>query len=251
MRTERERDILEILKSEGEVSVESLRKRLFVSEATVRRELKSMESKGLILRPHGKAVLLRGYADKNTGFSERENLAGMVKDRLAQNAVKNCMEEGKVVFLDASSTAMHTVKYLDKYSDVIVITSGIKTLFELSKTSIKHYSTGGMAITASSSLVGQSAIDTVNGFNADVCFVSCHALSMDGYVTDSSVAENDVRRAIMRRSKRKILLVDDSKVGKQCWNNLCHISEFDEVYCNAQLPEDILKSVNSFKLIKA
>lgn len=232
MRTEREQIILNILKQEGEVSVELLRKRLFVSDATVRRELKSMEQKGLILRPHGKAVLAYG-ADKNTGFSEREGIAGTVKDRLAEEAVKSCMADGKVVFLDASSTAMQTVKYLDRFNDVIVITSGVKTLLELSKTSLKHYSTGGMVITQSSSLVGQSAIDTVNDFNADVCFVSCHALSDDGYVTDSSVSENDVRRAIMKRSKRKVLLVDSTKINKQCWNNLCHITEFDEVYTNA------------------
>ena len=249
MRTEREKMILDILKQEGEASVESLRKRLFVSESTVRRELKAMEQSGLIVRPHGKAVLRIGFADKNAMFSQRENIALSIKDRLAHESVKNCISDGVVVFLDASSTAMQTVKYLNEYSDLIVITSGIKTLFELSKTSIKHFSTGGMAITASSSLVGQTAIDAVNSYNADVCFVSCNALSKDGYATDSSVLENDVRRAIMRRSKRKILLVDDSKIGKERWNNLCHVSEFDEVYCNAPLPEEIVGSIKSFKLI--
>lgn len=250
MRSARETDVLNILKQEGEVSVESLRKRLFVSEATVRRELKSMEQKGLIIRPHGKAVLNVGFADKNAIFSQRENIASVVKDKLALEAVKNSITDGKVVFLDASSTAMHTVKYLNDYSDIIVITSGIKTLLELSKTSIKHYSTGGMAMPASSSLVGQTAIDAVNSYNADVCFVSCNALSADGFATDSSVLENDVRRAIMRRSKLKILLVDDSKIGKERWNNLCHISEFDEVYCNVTLPDNILSAIKSFKLIK-
>ena len=249
MSAEREKSILEILKVEGEVGVESLRKRLFVSEATVRRELKNMEQKGLIIRPHGKAVLNVGFADKNAVFSQRENVASLVKDKLALEAVKNCITDGKVVFLDASSTAMHTVKYLDNFSDLIVITSGIKTLLELSKTSIKHYSTGGMAITASSSLVGQSAIDMLNLYNADVCFVSCNGVSDEGFATDSSIAENDVRRAIMRRSKRKILLIDDSKIGKERWNNLCHVSEFDEVYCNAPLPENIMRKIKRFKLI--
>ncbi len=250
MNKDRENAILEILKQEGEVEVESIRKRLFVSSATVRRELKSMEQKGLIVRPHGKAVLNFGFADKNAVFSQRENFAGSIKNKLAIEAVKNCITDGKVVFLDASSTAMHTVKYLTNYSDVIVITSGIRTLFELSKTSIKHYSTGGMAMIASSSLVGQTAIDTINSFNADVCFVSCNALSEVGFATDSSVLENDVRRAIMRRSKRKILLVDDTKIGKERWNNLCHVSEFDEVYSNAPIPDKLLSFIKCFKLVK-
>lgn len=144
---------------------------------------------------------------------------------------------------------MCAVEYLKDRKDVIVITSGLKTLTALSQTDLKFYSTGGLAINKSSSFVGQTAINTVKSFNADVCLVSCHGLSSQGFVTDTSERENDLRKAIMEQSKVKVLLIDSSKIGQGFWHNLCKISEFDCVYCNSPLPQNILESVKNFRLV--
>ena len=140
--------------------------------------------------------------------------------------------------------------YLSDFNDIIVITSGIKTAMFLSQTAIKFYSTGGRAINSSYSYIGQTAIDTIKTFNADICFVSCHGLSEQGFATDTSERENDVRNAILNQSKRKVLLLDSSKIDKNCWHNLRHVSLFDDVFCNALLPEHILKSIKNFHLVK-
>lgn len=247
--TDREQTILKYLQENASISVERLTKLLFASEATVRRDLKKLEEKGLIIRAHGKAISASTYADKSVGFDVRETSANPVKKRIAEAAVFDCVSDGAVIILDASSTVMHTVEFLGKCKDLIVITSGLKTAMLLSKTNIRFYSTGGKAISISSSFVGQTAIDTLKTFNADACFVSCHGLSDDGFATDTSERENDVRRVMMQQAKRKILLVDSSKIGKNCWHNLCHISEFDDVYCNEPLPESIAKNVKNFHLV--
>ena len=248
--TEREEKILELLKDTSSVDVKTLTRVLYTSEATVRRDLRKLEQKGLILRSHGKAMRVSAYADQNVGFDLREHLLSPVKKNLAKAAVERFAAEGSVVMLDASSTAMCAVQYLAQKKDVIVITSGLKTLGFLSQTELKFFSTGGMAINRSASFVGQTAIAAVNAFNADVAFVSCHGLSEDGFATDTSIAENDVRLAMLNRSKRKVLLVDSSKINKGCWNNLCHISFFDDVVCDQELPEPILSDVKNFHLIK-
>ena len=169
--------------------------------------------------------------------------------RIAEAAVKAHVKEGNVIILDASSTALQTVEYLKAIKNLIVITSGIHTLVELMKTNLRFYSTGGLAINKSSSFVGQTAIETLRTFNADVCFVSCHGLSESGFATDSSERENDVRRAILKQSKHRVLLIDESKIGLNCWHNLCHISDFDDVYCTSPLPDEIMKSVKRFHLV--
>lgn len=247
--TEREQNILEILKQKNTVDVKTLTGLLYASEATIRRDLKKLEEKGLLVRTHGKAVSVSVYADKNTSFIARENFASPIKDKIAQCAVNACVQDGNVVMLDASSTAMRTVLPLSEKKDVIVITSGIQTLFFLSQTDMKFYSTGGQAINRSSSFIGQTAIDTVKRFNADVCFVSCHGLDENGFTTDTSVEENDLRATILKQSARKVLLIDGSKLGVNCWHNLCHIGEFDDVFCNAPLPPTIMKSVKNFHLV--
>lgn len=247
--TDRKKQIIDLLRETGSLEVSALTKLLYASAATVRRDLAKLEEEGFIIRSHGKAVSINLYADKCVPYGQREGVGGGLKRRIAEAAVKDHAHDGAVIMLDASSTALHTVEFISAVNDPIVITSGINTLLELMKTNILFYSTGGRAINKSASFVGQTAIDALKTFNADVCFVSCHGISDDGFVTDTSERENDLRRMMMKQSKRRVLLVDESKVGVRCWHNLCHISEFDDVYCTANLPDSVMKDVKNFHLI--
>ena len=55
---------------------------------------------------------------------------------------------------------------------------------------------------------------------------------------------------MLSRSKRRVLLIDESKIGVNCWHNLCHISEFDDVFCNVELPDAIAASIKNFHHVK-
>lgn len=247
---DREKQILDILKETPTLTVQALTRQLYASEATIRRDLRKLEEKELIIHSYGKITLVNTSADKTVGLNFRENLQNPVKQKLAQTAIFEYVKNGDVIMLDASTTAMNAVPFLAKYNDIIVVTSGLKTSLLLSQTEIKFYSTGGRAINSSYSYIGQTAIDTLKHFNADVCFVSCHGLNENGFATDASERENDVRYTIMQQSKRKILLLDSSKINKNCWHNLCHISEFDDVFCNQPLPEHIKSKVKNFHLVE-
>lgn len=124
--TEREKQILEILQENPVINVKRLMQQIYVSEATLRRDLKKMEQAGSITRLHGKVKLASSFADKMLESSFRESLQNPTKKRLAEQAIATCVKDGNVVMLDASSTAMNTVPFLSDYNDIIVITSGIK-----------------------------------------------------------------------------------------------------------------------------
>lgn len=249
MKDDRLNEILKVIDEKQNVDVRTLMKLFYASESTIRRYLQTLEKSGLIIRSHGAAVSLSKRADSVISFSNRRQTAQKQKIAIAKEAVKTCVHEGCVVMLDASSTAAESVRFLKNFKDVIVITSGIETLFYLSQTDLKYYSSGGQAYDKSYSFIGQTAIDTIQTFNADVCFTSCHGLSENGYATDNSVFENDVRAAILRQSKRKVLLLDSSKINKNCYGNLCHISAFDDVFCDTPLPDEVQNAVKNFHLV--
>ena len=54
---ERFDEIIEILKEHKHIDVKTLSKMLYVSEATIRRDLNEMKNLGLIVRNHGGAIL--------------------------------------------------------------------------------------------------------------------------------------------------------------------------------------------------
>ena len=248
MKDEKLLELLKVINESQSISIETLMKKFYLSDSTIRRNLKKLEAQGLILRSYGKAVSVESK-HQLLSFSERRNIAAKEKELIAQTAIKRCLKDNTVVMLDASSTAMYTIRPLEKYANITVITSGIETLFQLAQTDLKYYSSGGQALSKSYSFIGQTAIDTLRTFNADICFVSCHGLSDTGFATDDSVFENNVRKVIIQQSRRKILLLDSTKINRTCHSNLCHISEFDDVFCDKPLPEHIAKHVKNLHIV--
>lgn len=249
MKNDKLNQMLTIINEKQSVDIQTLMKLFYASESTVRRNLRALEEAGLIIRSHGRALSISKRADTEISFINRKQTAMEQKKSIARQAVKECLKADSVVMLDASSTVTETVQFLKDYKDAIIITSGIETLLRLAQTELKFYSSGGQSYRKSYSFIGQTAIDTIKTFNADVCFISCHGLSENGYATDNSAFENDIRAAILQQSRRKVLLLDSTKINKNCYSNLCHISAFDDVFCDKMLPDDIQKQVKNFHLV--
>lgn len=227
---ERYEAIVDILREKSTVSVHFLAKELFVSEPTIRRDLKKMEESGIIKRTFGGAVLSE-YLNKEVPLSMRERENMTAKDYIAREAVKHICD-GQVVFLDASSTASRIVKYISAFSNLTVITNSPKTSLKLAELKIKSFCTGGLMLENSIAYVGSYAENFVKNFNADIFFFSSRGITQNGLITDSSVEESDLRKAMMSNSKKNIFLCTSDKIGKQYFYNLTNASETDGVICD-------------------
>lgn len=207
------------------MTVKTLAKRLFASEATVRRDLNELERKGFIKRLHGGAVLLDS-ATREVPLYVRQQQNTQAKQSIAEKAAQY-IRDGQVIFLDASSTVMHLVKYFKNFENLTIITNGMKTAQELSTLHHKTYCTGGLMLHQSSAYVGDYTVDFIRHFNADLFFFSSRGVSEDGRITDASAEETHVRRIMFEQSRKKIFLYDQSKFGQVYCYNLCSMSQVD------------------------
>ena len=240
---ERETKIMDLIASCENISLADLAAKLFISLPTLRRDLIKLEKKGLIIRGHGKVSPAKNPADIKIPFSLRESEQNKAKNQMAKAAASH-IKDGDTVMLDASTSAYCIVPYLAEFKNIMVITSGAKTALLLAQYGISNICTGGRMINKSFSYIGNDAITTLSRYNADVAIFSCRGLSDDGMPSDSSAEENDVRRAMMRRAKKKILLCDSRKIGKVYLNNLCEPRDIDEIISDAKISENILKNIN-------
>ena len=149
--------------------------------------------------------------------------------------------------LDGSTSDYHLVPYMYKYKDIIVITSGAKTVVALAELHIPVYSTGGKMRTNSFSYIGKEAEDTVRKFNADAVFFSCHGLSADGMMSDPSVDEANLRRVMFEKCAKKYLLCDSSKFHKVYFYDMGNISELDGVISDQPLPDSAAQRLKQTK----
>ena len=222
MNTEREKQILEILLREKEVGVKELARALFVSEPSVRRDLQRLEKQNLIKRTHGGAMLEESAISKNKiPFLIREYEQSGAKATIAQKAIE-LIRDGDVIFLDASTSCYYLIPYLVSKRNLTVITSGVKALVALAECGINTVSTGGTLLGNCMALAGEEAQRTVETYNADIAFFSCRGVSEEGYLTDISHEENNVRRKMIKHAKRSYLLCASEKLGKSYFHNLCH-----------------------------
>ena len=221
----REKQILEILLKEKKVSVEQLARSLFISEPSIRRDLQSLEKQNLIKRIHGGAILEETALSKNRiPFLLREYEQSSEKTVIAEKAI-DLISDNDVVFLDASTSCYYLIPFLVSKRNLTVITNGVKTLTKLAEYNVNTISTGGVLVNSCLALVGDEAYKTIEKYNADVALFSCRGLSDNGYITDISPEENNVRKKMIEHSKRSYLLCTGDKFGKSYFHNLCHRNE--------------------------
>lgn len=236
---EREKELLDTIMKSESVSMQALLKSQYTSISTLRRDLIRLEEKGLIIRTRGGVMAVKKSPDDRISFFLRESEQLTEKKLIAQKAAK-LIHDGDTVMLDASTSAYCIIPHIAEHKkDIVVITSGAKASFLLGELGINNICTGGKMINKSFSYIGQTAEKTISKYNADIAFFSCRGVSYDGYLTDNSVEENDLRRIMIKHSKKKICLCTGNKFGQTCFNNLCHISEIDMIISESDLPQEI------------
>ena len=224
---ERQNEILSILEKDRSVSVNKLSKLLYVSQPTIRRDLDTLEKLGKVVRTHG-GVVLRETAEKEIPLLLREEQNNRSKQIIAQKA-QSLIKNGDVIFLDASSTVSYLIPHLKKFSDIIVVTNSPKTSMRLGEEHIKNYCTGGMLLFHSVAYVGSDVENFISKINADVLVFSSRGYSEDGRITDSSIEEATVKKAMMKNAAKVYYLCDSSKKNKKYMYNICNIRDVDGV----------------------
>jgi DeoR family fructose operon transcriptional repressor len=221
--------ILNLMRGKNFVTVDELSASLYVSSATIRRDLKELEESRQIRRTRGGALLVEGIANEDP-LAIRESRNEHQKHIIAAQAVKK-IKDGMTLFLDSSSTVSVLAKNLEGISNLRVITNGLKTSLYLSdRNDMAIMCTGGTLRAGSKSLVGQSAVDYARRLNADAVFMSSRGFSLEAGATEASEEESFVKREFIRNSKERYLLCDSSKMGNDFLCRIAPITEFNEVF---------------------
>lgn len=222
LQNERYNQIYDLLKERGTVTVHFLKNLLHVSEATIRRDLEVMESRGYIQRIWGGAML--PAVGKDIPPIVRMRLNNDKKEKIAAIAA-NLITNGTTMFIDSSTTCLALVPHLAPLKNVSVITYNLKLSKMLGEqTTVSTFLVGGQ-IHEGYILSGYPAIQTVRMYHTDIFFFSCSSISANAGITGADAKTVAVCREMMLHTDKKVLLCDTSKVGK---TSLLRVAELDE-----------------------
>ena len=224
---ERQEQIMQILEKSTSISVAKLAQVLYVSQPTIRRDLSILEEQGKLQRTHG-GVVLRKVSDAEIPLMYREDQNNASKKAIAERASK-LIQNGDVIFLDASSTVSYLIPYLEKFQDIIVVTNSPKTSIRLGEKNIKNYCTGGQLLMHSVAYVGSNAEKFIQSINADLFFFSSRGYTENGMITDSSEQEVVIKKAMLKNAEKSYYLCDSSKKGKKYAFNICSTKDIADI----------------------
>ncbi len=214
--------LLKIIGENGFATVKYIARTVYASESTVRRQLTTLERMGLIVRSYGGAELRKDST--NTPIEMRLQKNHRQKDIIAKKA-SEIITEDSTVFIDASSTCMHMAPYLAEKKHITVYTYSARLCDILAEYGVKDvYCLGGLYKAASKVFIGEYAVDMAQKVFYDFFFFSSSGFS-DGIVSDYSMDETHIRRAILQTAEKKYFLCDSGKFGKRSANILCKETE--------------------------
>lgn len=231
---ERQETILNYLKKHRFSTVKELSKIVWSSESSVRRDLKVLEQKGYVKQIYG-GVVSAEYENTVVPVKLRDSSNVSIKEELAKKAAAHIFD-GATVFMDGSSTVRRIVKYINKISNIKIITNNYRIFSECTNPDTKLYCIGGFFDSKSHIFLGSYAENYIDNINADIVFFSSQAISADGEISDVSEEETSLRKKMLSRAKKKIFLCDSSKLGLKKTFTLCTKDDVDVIICDKNLP---------------
>ena len=203
--------ILELLTKNNKIEVSLLAEELCVSQVTMRKDLDELESKGIIKREHGFALLCS--ADDINGriayhYEEKRKIAEKAAE-LISNGDTIMIENGSCCALLAD-TLTATKKDL-----TIITNSAFIAEYIRGKSNFQINLLGGIYQQDSQVMVGPMILQCVENFFVDRFFIGT-----DGYSTKMGFTNQDQMRAqavrdMARQAEEVIVLTESEKFSKR------------------------------------
>jgi len=232
--SQRQDEIMDILLDEGYTSVSELAKRVHISESSIRRDLATLEEKGLVQRSYGGAEPINTDS-VNVSFKMRMLENQQKKKKIAAIALK-MIKRGAVVFCDSGSTVQFLIQLLPSVKGITVATNGIEALHYLAQHRVKTVSTGGfVSPNDTNALIGDRVVSFWQSMRADIAFFSAQTIDSDGNVFFNHESEIAITNSMLSSAALRVLLCDSSKIGRCAAFLLKTLRDIDVVICDKDL----------------
>jgi DeoR/GlpR family transcriptional regulator of sugar metabolism len=219
---QRREKILAAILEKRHVSARDLAVDVAASEATIRRDLKTLAADGEIELVYGGATLRRpsDYSFRSKG--KRNVEAKRVIGRLAADLVG----EDEQIFLDSGTTCFEMLPFLKARRRLSIICSSARLALELDAPGISVILLGGQYRPDRMDTVGSLATATLDQLRGYLCFIGADGLDPNFGPAAADLESADLNRRAVRNARQTVLLVDHTKFAAA---SLCKIVEWEMV----------------------
>ena len=210
-----------------------------VSAMTLRRDIEELERSGSVLRIKNGAISL-SEINKYTegGVTNRANQHIFEKQNIAEKATA-LIEENQTLFIDGGSTTTFFARELpDK--NYHIITNGLNIAEELAaKTQPTISIVGGEFSKINQVTCGRRAENFLSTADIDVAIMATTAYSYKDGFSCAERAEAELKSYVISRARKRIMLLDSSKLDKTLSYTFAKIDNLDVLVVDEFFPQEL------------
>lgn len=231
--------IMNLLRSEGAVTVSHLVKEFGVSLETVRRDLLLLEKEGLLRRVHGGAVSL-GEMRPSKPLESRLQEFTAEKDQLCQIAA-DMVCEGDYIAVGTGSTPEHFAQILKKRFQKLTVVTYSYNVFE-TLSDMPEYELillGGQYMPQEQCFYGQMTMDALMDLRVMKSFVFPAAVSMEYGISGYTPNLYPLQRQLLNCCDQAYILADSSKFESKALYKVAPMRPEYIYVTDSKLPEEL------------
>lgn len=212
----RKKYILNHLDKVESIKIQDIVKKFSISEITARRDLSTLETRGMLVRTHGGAIKSE-ITNGMFGFDKK-----LIQNR--DNKIEICrfaasfIEDNDTIYIDCGTTTYYLSRFLTKFQNLRIITNSLPVVSELLPFSnIMVYLIGGELDNSRKALYGPMTDNLISRYKADKAFIGAGGVSLTHGLSSSDEKGASVTVKMAEAAQKVFLLCDSSKIEKDSY----------------------------------
>ncbi len=231
--------ILKHLKQTGRAMVDDLAELLGATPQTIRKDLNSLADGNQIIRFHGGAALVAGT--EYTNFDARAEIAREEKDAIGRRVASEIPSNSSLI-INAGTTTAAVAAHMGFHVGLKIVTDSVLLANSLRRNvGIEVMVPAGIVRSSDGAILGESAVDFIRQFRADIAVIGAAAIAPDGALLDYDLREASVTRAIISSARNVMLAVDSTKFGRAAPVCFGQLNQIDTLITDPRCPDALRK----------
>ncbi|UCF99722.1 MAG: DeoR/GlpR transcriptional regulator [Spirochaetaceae bacterium] len=216
---------MKLLEEKGKVNINRLAEEFQVTKVTIRSDIDSLETRGLLVRTHGGAVLPENH-HRVRRITQTLQERRKEKEGIALVA-RTLIEPGSTVLIDSGSTTAILARNL-KSMRLTVVTNSVLVLQELvGSETVKLLVCGGVLRKSDMALIGEIARSFYEQLNTDIVFLGANGYSVEKGISCANLIEAQTKQHMIKSAQKVCLLADSSKQNRVALAHVCDWEDID------------------------
>ncbi len=239
---ERHKYIKEQLAKNGFIRVLDIAEQLGVTGATIRKDLRILESQGVLFRTHGSASPVKPHV-MDISIDEKSTQHAEDKQAIARAAQTLIKPDDAIILASGSTvTAFAEVLKPEGMLNVVTPSLGIAVLLH-SRSDVKVFILGGALYKNSFSVRGEYAEEGLKNASCSKLYIGCDGIDLASGITCATIEEAELTNAMMKASSQTVVLADSSKFGRRGFGKIGNIEDIDIIITDSGISDTLKEKI--------